>query len=59
MNDVAVQILDEMDAALRLADTEWVIKAALVWGQRREHILAGEETWEDQNMGSPVIGGCW
>jgi hypothetical protein len=44
------QVLDAAEEALRLGDHERVIKIIFVWSQRREHLLAGEETWEDQHI---------
>lgn len=44
-----VKFLDLAAEARAVADyyvEGWV---AFVWGQRRDHILAGEETFEDQN----------
>jgi len=44
------QVLDEAEMALRLGDIERMTKVIFVWSQRREHLLAGEETWEDQHI---------
>jgi hypothetical protein len=44
------QVLDDAEEALRLGDYERMTKVIFVWSQRREHLLAGEETWEDQHI---------
>jgi hypothetical protein len=44
------QVLDAAEDALRLGEHERVLKIIFVWSQRREHLLAGEETWEDQHV---------
>lgn len=44
------QVLDDAEEALRLGDHERVLKVVFVWSQRREHLLAGEETWEAQHI---------
>jgi len=44
------QVLDAAEEALRLGDSERLHKVIFVWSQRREHLLAGEETWEDQHI---------
>jgi hypothetical protein len=44
------QVLDDAEEALRLGDMERMHKVIFVWSQRREHLLAGEETWEDQHI---------
>jgi len=44
------QVLDAAEEALRLGDIERMTKVIFVWSQRREHLLAGEETWEDQHI---------
>jgi hypothetical protein len=43
-------VLDTAEEALRMGDHERVIKVIFVWSQRREHLLAGDETWEDQHV---------
>jgi hypothetical protein len=50
-------ILDDADASLRAADVKRAMKIILVWGQRRDHLLNGEETWEDQKIGPITFGG--
>jgi hypothetical protein len=44
------QVLDAAEDALRAGDTERLTKVIFVWSQRREYLLAGEETWEDQHV---------
>jgi hypothetical protein len=44
------QVLDDAEESLRLGDFERMHKVIFVWSQRREHLLAGEETWEDQHI---------
>lgn len=44
------QVLDDAEESLRLGDYERMHKVIFVWSQRREHLLAGEETWEDQHI---------
>lgn len=44
------QVLDAAEDALRVGDTQRVLQIIFVWSQRREHLLAGEETWEDQHV---------
>jgi hypothetical protein len=44
------QVLNTAEDALRAGDTDKVIKTIFVWSQRREYLLAGEETWEDQHV---------
>jgi hypothetical protein len=44
------QVLDDAEEALRLGDMERMTKVIFVWSQRREHLLAGEEMWEDQHI---------
>jgi hypothetical protein len=44
------QVLNDAEEALRLGDHEKVLKIIFVWSQRREHLLAGEERWEDQHV---------
>jgi hypothetical protein len=51
-----IAALDDCDASLRAADTHRLAKCAFVWGQRREHILAGTETWADQHIGEVKVG---
>lgn len=50
-------ILDDADASLRAADVKRAMKIIFVWGQRREHLLNGDETWEDQKIGPITFGG--
>lgn len=44
------QVLDTAEGALRVGDHEKILKTILVWSQRREHLLAGEEKWEDEHV---------
>ena len=44
------QVLDAAEEAMRVGDLERLYRVILVWSQRREHLLAGEETWEDQHI---------
>lgn len=53
----AVAALDDADASLRFSDINRALTVAFIWGQRRERILNGEETWADQNLRPAVFGG--
>jgi len=44
------QVLDAAEDALRAGDIEKLTKVIFVWAQRREYLLAGDETWEDQHV---------
>lgn len=44
-------VLDDIEASVRVSDFDRLAKCAFVWSQRRDHILDGEETWEDQRIG--------
>ena len=44
------KVLDAAENALRAGDIEKLTKVIFVWSQRREYLLAGDETWEDQHV---------
>lgn len=48
--DLMARVLDTAEVALRMGDMERCCKAIFVWAQRQEHLLAGEETWEDNRV---------
>ena len=41
------RVLDDAESALRMGDFEHMHKVIFVWSQRKEHLLAGEESWDD------------
>lgn len=44
-------VLDDAERSLRLSNFDRMSKVIFVWSQRRDHLLAGEETWADQKIG--------
>lgn len=50
------QVLDDAEASLRLSNFNRLAKVIFVWSQRKDHLLAGEETWADQRIGTPTFG---
>lgn len=51
------KFLNYMEKAIRLGDHEAISFSAFVWAQRGDYILAGEETFEDQKLRQPTLGG--
>lgn len=49
--------LDDMADSIHAGDTQRAFFCIFVWGQNRERILSGEETWEDQRIPPIVFGG--
>lgn len=43
-------ILDHANRELRLGNARKAVEIIFVWGERREHLLAGTETWEQQGL---------
>lgn len=54
LNGELIAALDDADLAMRIGDPYRLHKIGFVWSQRRDHILAGEETWADQHIGEPL-----
>lgn len=52
-----LEILDDAELSLRMGNFNRMSKVIFVWSQRREHLLAGEETWADQRIGPTKLGG--
>lgn len=44
------QVLDAAEEAMRVGDLERLYRVIFVWSQRREHLLAGEESWESEDV---------
>lgn len=46
----ALKCLHDLENALRLGNTFAVHQGVFIWSQRRDAILAGEETWAEQRF---------
>lgn len=62
LNATTTDVMNEMEKFLDLAatavayaDTQTLAWVGFVWGQRGDHIMAGEETFEDQNPPTPTL----
>lgn len=51
--DVLLEVLDDVELSVRMGDIERLHKVAFVWSQRRDYLLTGRETWDDQRIGRP------
>lgn len=51
----AVLCLRDAEGALRLGRPDKAVEALFIWSQRSDRILAGEETWADQNFSLDII----
>lgn len=45
------QVLDDAEASLRMGNVQRAMHVIFVWAQRKDYLLAGSESWEDQNIG--------
>lgn len=56
-NQLLYTVLADAEASLRMGNINRMSKVVFVWSQRRDHLLAGEETWADQRIGPLTFGG--
>lgn len=56
VTDLLLEVLDDAESSLRMGNFKRMSKVIFVWSQRRDHLLAGEETWADQNIGPLTFG---
>lgn len=54
---VMLDVLNDLESSVRMGDLPRCSFIAFVWSQRRDHLLAGEETWADQRIPDVSIGG--
>lgn len=55
--DMMLAVLDDLERSVRVSDVPRAAFIGFVWAQRREHLLAGEESWADQRIPDVVFGG--